>query len=90
MDVDVLLSRVRELQQQFVNNKQTINVLSEQLEEAKANFHMTNGRIQELSLLIDLEKKLLAQAADEAAKKLADEQKKLEGCDGKVIQQDPE
>lgn len=77
MDLQGLLSRVRDLQQQLGNDKQTLNVLTEQLEQAKASFHMTNGRIQEIAHLVEMEQKLIQEEGNRL--------KELE--DGKVNQQ---
>jgi DNA gyrase/topoisomerase IV subunit A len=96
MELQDLFSRARDLQQQLGNDKQTLNLLSEQLEQAKASFHMTNGRIQELAHLVEQEQKLQqAKAAEEDAARLAAEQQKAVmdssgGNDGKVIEQVPE
>jgi hypothetical protein len=77
MELNDLLLRAQELQQQLANNKQAVNALTEQLEYAKAEFHTTNGRIQEIIYLVDVEKGIQKAKADEAARLVAEHELKL-------------
>jgi DNA gyrase/topoisomerase IV subunit A len=90
MEQKDLFERLRLLQEQLDNEKQLVNAMSEQLEQAKASFHTTNGRIQECVYLLEQEKIKEQDKAKEEAARLAAEQLALqEGNDGKVVEQDP-
>ncbi len=76
MSLQVLLARAQVLQQDFQKAKGHLASLGEQLEQAKANFHMITGHLQEVAHLIgEAQKQESAQAPQEPAK-----QDQGEGC----------
>jgi len=75
MSLNVLLARAQVLQQDFQKAKGALASLAEQLEQAKANFHMITGHLQEVAHLIgEHHKNEMPQAPQEEEKHLGDEE----------------
>jgi hypothetical protein len=86
MSLQVLLGRAQVLQQEFQKAKAGLAALGEQMEQAKANFHMITGHLQEVAHLIGEQQKLEGvQPSPEPVK-----EDQGEGCHVEVEQQEQE
>jgi hypothetical protein len=86
MSLQVLLGRAQVLQQEFQKAKANLAALSEQMEQAKAGFHMITGHLQEVAHLIGEQQKLDEVEANPEPVK----EDQGEGCHVDVEQQEQE